>query len=83
MKRICILDGAIGIHLPKYWALYCNPRAWDGVTGEDVAILESGPDHEDYWEVWDGVLQNASSTDRWGDVWYLDQDQDLFMTKGR
>jgi len=51
-------------------------HGWEGVTREDLETC-ADTDHPDYWETWDGVLQNARVT-RGGHTWRLYQDGDLF-----
>lgn len=75
-ERECIIDGASGIYVPQRFAR--EFRNWNGVDPEDWAILEEGPDHEHYWEVWDDVLNGAEFTDAKGETWTLMQDNDLF-----
>jgi hypothetical protein len=50
---------------------------WSGIDADDVAILETGPDHEQYWDAWQDVLDNATWTDG-KNTWTLYQDGDLF-----
>lgn len=53
-----IIDGCRGIHIPWHFAQYYAPY-WRGITAEQLGILESGPDHGDYWDVWNQVLDSA------------------------
>ena len=73
---MCLLDGARGIYIPQAFVTCYDPIAWH-VSADDVAILEAGPDHEDYWEAWDDVLREAYYDDERGH-WTLEQDGDLF-----
>ena len=71
------LSDARGIYLPRDFARIVRRELVSGVTDEDWAVLESGPDHEHYWDTWDSVLGCASLTV--GGVTYtFDQDGDLF-----
>ena len=72
-----LVDGAAGIYVPKRFVTNYEATEW-GVSPEDAAVLAAGPDAEDYWEVWDEVLQTARYTDKDGKVWSLSQDSDLF-----
>lgn len=76
----CILDGALGVYLPQAFVQRFDADSW-GITPEDVAILEAGPDHEEYWDAWAAVLEYAACTEWDGTVWHLYQDQDLFIVK--
>jgi hypothetical protein len=77
MSGISILaSDSHGIFIPQYAASFlCN---WDGVTQEDIEILNAGPDHEHYWYAWEAIERDASYTDEKGNVWRLYQDGDLW-----
>jgi hypothetical protein len=73
---ICYADSARGIYIPQYVAETIRRDMVKYVSDEDWAILESGPDHPDYWEAWDSFLNNAETTDGaifWqnGDLWMI------------
>lgn len=70
-----LLTDARGIYIPRDFAMYFEDM--DHVSDEDMEILKAGPDHEQYWDAWDAVLQNASNVVN-GKVWRLYQDGDLF-----
>ena len=73
--EILASDG-MGIYLPMYFAEY-HADSWDNIMSEDIATLLEGPDHAEYWEAWDSVLDMAQRMD--GDYRYtLHQDGDLF-----
>ncbi len=65
-----------GVYIPKYFAESIQRHRVRGVTQEEFDILEAGPDHEHYWDVWDGVLMGGSVV---ADecTYRLDQDGDL------
>jgi hypothetical protein len=65
-----------GVYIPKHFSE--NFILWDGVSDADREILESGPENELYWDVWDSVTRDATYTDSEGNVWRLHQDGDLF-----
>lgn len=80
-KRELFLDEARGIYLPKGFA-ECVLRAnVTGVDGHDWLILEAGPDHELYWDVWTDVCANATLTGTDGTVYTLEQDGSLFLVE--
>lgn len=68
-----------GINVPKYFAQSVKRTCVKGVDDDEWAILEAGPEHEHYWEVWDSVLSAAEVTDHNGNVYSLYQDGDLWM----
>lgn len=72
-------DSARGIYIPQHFAKSIGREYVTGVSDEDWQILESGPEAEFYWEVWDDVLNNALLTDSDGTNWTLYQDGDLFL----
>lgn len=73
-------DSSRGQYIPQYFAQSCKREMVKGVSAEEWEILEFGPDHEHYWEVWESVLNNAKITDNNGEKWTLWQDGDLFIT---
>ena len=73
------LDGARGVYIPQNFAEIIIRDAVSGVSDEDWKILEAGPDHEWYWETWDGVMNNAVITDSDDEKYVLYQDSDLWL----
>ena len=51
VKCKCIVNGAAGVYIPQIFA----ERYPEWLEDDDKAILLSGPDHADYWEVWNDV----------------------------
>lgn len=74
------LDDHRGRYIPRDFARSFDDRNNNvfGVTEEDWTILEAGPDHEYYWEVWDDVLNNATVTMQ-GVTYTLHQDGALWL----
>jgi len=68
-------DSARGIYIPQHFAETANREKFKHIDPAQWSILESGPDHENYWEVWDEVLSDAE-TDCGG---VLHQDGDLWI----
>lgn len=66
-----------GIYIPEYFARSIKRDHVKGV--EDWSVLEAGPFHDDYWDVWDEVLSDAEITDDKGNVYFLHQDGDLWL----
>lgn len=77
----CYSDSARGIYIPQHFAESIIRECLSGVTNDDLAILESGPDTDLYWEVWDDVLSDAELTDSQGNTWTLWQDGDLWLIR--
>ena len=75
-----LLDESRGIYLPQGFVKCFDASEW-GVDFEDADVLEEGPDHPDYWEVWDTILETASYTDEEGHKWTLWHDGYLFAIR--
>ena len=71
-------DSASGVYIPQRFAKEVNKELLSGVDRAELSILESGPDHEQYWDVWNNVENNAVVTTE-GHKWRLYQDGDLFL----
>lgn len=64
-------DDCRGIYIPQYFAQSIKRDLVTGIEEEDYKILEAGPDHELYWDVWDGILQEAViKHPTWGDCYF-------------
>lgn len=73
-----LLDSARGIYIPRDFVEEFDLTKWKNIDPDDVAILHD-PDHPDYWDAWDNVLQYATHTDEQGNKWHLWQDGDLWV----
>jgi hypothetical protein len=75
------LSDARGQYIPRDFASSFADRDHSvrGVTSEDWAILDAGPDHEHYWEAWDEVRANAVVTDGNGTCFNIHQDGDCWL----
>ncbi len=71
------MDGAYGIYVPQRFIQNRDLTNWTGISMTDIEILNVGPEHAYYWEVWDDVLSNVCYTLD-GHVWKLSQDGDLW-----
>lgn len=76
----CIIDNHHGVYIPQIFA----QRYRDSIENieqvvEDVIILEQGPEHEEYWQAWENVLDNAILKGTDGKEYRLYQDSDLFI----
>jgi hypothetical protein len=76
-EPILFLDDHRGQYIPRDFAVEIKREAVSGVTAEQWAILEHGPDggldskdgiNEHYWDVWADVCDRATIKD--GDVTY-------------
>jgi len=68
-----------GIYIPQYFSESIKPECISGVSGVDMAILLAGPDHDEYWDAWVDVCNDAILTDSNGITYYLWQDGDLWL----
>lgn len=83
-----IIDGNRGIYAPRE---FCK-RSFDlrfaklkghqfGCDNEAIRTVLAGPDHEDYWEAWERILQdfnmNGKTLHQDGDIWLLDEGEQL------
>lgn len=70
-----LVDSYHGIYVPQIFAETVRRDLFgETISADDYAILESGPDHEHYWDAWDSVLMNAETSDgislyQDGDLW--------------
>jgi len=76
--RVCIVDGSHGVYVPQRYAILASSP--DMATDEQREVLLAGPDHADYWDVWDEVLEQVRVT-RGGNEWILEHDGDVFLVK--
>lgn len=79
-NAILYADSSRGVYIPQWFAESIKRDCARNVSNEEFAILESGPDHEFYWDVWSIVEQNAIVTNPVsGIAYYLYQDGDLWL----
>ena len=81
------LSDARGQYIPRDWALCVRRDCVEGVSEEDYAVLEAGPEHEFYWDTWTEVCGRASVTDpvtkrtgsfvQNGDLWLVFDDEQV------
>ena len=76
---ILYTSDARGVYIPQHFAESIKRDCVEGVSAEDWAILESGPDHEHYWDAWNDVEQTAIVMDQTGKRFTLYQDGDLWL----
>ena len=75
---ILFADSNRGQYIPQYFAEAIKREGVSGVSAEEFDILTAGPDHPDYWETWDRVLNNARVSDAIRS-YELHQDGDLWL----
>lgn len=75
-----LVDNHAGIYIPRSFVRSIPRDRIRRASQEDLDILESGPDHEYYWDAWSDVLDNALVVDDRGREYRLDQTEhgDLF-----
>ena len=80
-EPILWLTDALGIYIPREFALKFGDRATQvaNVSDEDWAILETGPDHEAYWDTWSQVETDAIVTLPNGEAYTVYQDGDCWL----
>ena len=76
---ILYANDARGVYIPQYFAESIVRECLSGVSEEDMKILLVGPDHEQYWDAWCDVCDNAILTDEQGVTFNLYQDGDLWL----
>jgi len=74
-ERKLLVSDAQGIYVPQTF-IEQNLEDWS-IHPSDVEILKAGPDHPDYWEAWEAVLDYAKATFD-GEDYVLEQDGDLW-----
>jgi len=77
-----LLDENRGIYIPQVFAQTIDltkVKTLDHLLWE-FEVLNAGPDHPDYWEAWDTVIDELEFTDgstlyQDGDLWILAKDE--------
>ena len=73
-----LLTDARGIYAPRDFATSVDHSRVTGVTVAMWDILQEGPDHDEYWDVWAEVLNDAEVTGH-GTVYTVHQDGDVWL----
>lgn len=78
---IHLLSDARGVYIPQNFIEFENEEQRTGgeLSAEDKAVIESGPEHADYWDVWTTILDTFEYTDSNGYVWSLYQEGDVWL----
>lgn len=82
--RELFLSDARGVYIPRDFAQCVRREYVTGISDDDYAVLEAGPDHEHYWDTWSDVCDRAKVTAVPGSklagiVFRLEQDGDLWL----
>lgn len=80
-KTRVLVDSHHGVYVPQLFAR-CYAEEFS-LRAADIAVLEAGPDHPDYWEAWDSVLDSSERVDMLGHKWrlYLTDNGDLLEVR--
>jgi hypothetical protein len=74
------LSDARGVYIPRDFANDTKPECISGIESDTLDILKAGPDHEQYWDAWQEVLDGATLTDPVTGVAYtVYQDGDCWL----
>lgn len=75
------LSDARGVYIPRDFARSFADRSKSvtGVSDENWAILEAGPDHEQYWDAWLEVCEKAIISDENGVKYFIEQNGDCWL----
>jgi hypothetical protein len=76
---ILFADSSRGQYIPQFFAESIKREFVTGISDNDWADLDSGPECEWYWDTWDRVLNNAVVTDENGNEYTLHHDGDLWI----
>ena len=76
-ERTILIDENRGIYIPQKFAE--GFAGWRDIDEDALGILREGPDHPEYMEAWDDVLDTATWTDKRGIQFRLEQDGDLWV----
>ena len=60
-QSVLFADSARGIYIPQHFAESYNSEQWQAIAQSDLDILLSGPECENYWDVWQDVLDSAET----------------------
>lgn len=72
-----LIDANKGIYIPKVFVQRWGNTCVKGITQTDIDILMAGPDHHQYFDVWDEVAHQIEFLFD-GQLHTLYEDQDLF-----
>ena len=76
-NKFCLIDSNKGVYIPRIFAQRYGQYCVKGLNEEDLKILLVGPDHMEYFEVWDDVVYQVQFLFD-GKLCELSEDGDLF-----
>jgi hypothetical protein len=76
--EVLLIDSRGGVYIPQMFTNMIDGN-WKNIDQEDIDVLSMGPDHEEYWDAWDHVMNNVYFIDKNKNKWVLNHDEDLWM----
>jgi hypothetical protein len=75
-EAVLFASDARGIYIPQHFAESYNSEQWNPIDSDDLAILIHGPEHDQYWDTWEDVMNDAEticggSLHQDGDLWVV------------
>lgn len=74
-----LIDSAAGIYIPQKFAETLRPEFKRNLE-EEFRICLQGPEHPEYWDAWEHILQNFTF-DMGDNTWILREDGDLWLER--
>lgn len=79
-EPLLCLDDHRGVYIPRDFAELVDRSRVIGITPNEWACLEAGPNYEHYWDVWNRILDDAHVIDPEKNITYsLYQDGPLWL----
>lgn len=75
---IFLCDSHHGVYVPSFFCSH-SENIWD-INPEDWNYIANSEniENDDYWDIWNAILDNACYRDENGIIWTLHHDGDLF-----
>jgi len=74
-----IVSDAHGIYSAQIFTEMIDFNTVSGIDSEGWGILEHGPDHPDYIDVWANELQNVFVTDKKGERFLIYENEGIYL----
>lgn len=58
-NMFCIIDSNRGIYIPQQFARKWGDSVQSGMDEEQKTILLAGPQHSQYWDVWEEIVNEV------------------------
>ena len=58
-NMFCLIDGNRGIYIPQQFARKWGDSVQSGMDEEQKTILLAGPQHSQYWDVWEEIVNEV------------------------